>query len=250
LIVVLTLLLVACSPPGTTTTAPDGIQLIGDWVLEEATVGGQVIPEGDYRITLLIEDGNAGGVAACNSYGGSYTSDDDGFIRFGTMSQTEMACAEPAMTAEQLYLETLLAVDSYALEPGRLTLTGPDLELVFSPIPPIDTAPLLDQRWVLESLIEGEAVSSVQGDGFLLLSSDGNLTGSTGCRRLTGVFTVVADEIIPTDLAAEGGCEGELQRQDSHVVSVIENGFIATVEEDRLTVMDPDGIGLQYRAAS
>ncbi|HKX76753.1 MAG TPA: META domain-containing protein, partial [Acidimicrobiia bacterium] len=189
-----------------------------------------------------------GGVAACNGYGGSYTSDGDGFIQFGTMSQTEMACAEPAMTAEQIYLQALLAVDSYSLAPGRLILTGPDLELAFSPIPPIDTAPLLDQRWVLESLIEGEAVSSVQGDGFLLLSSDGNLIGSTGCRRLTGVFTVVADEIIPTDLAAEGECGGELERQDSHVVSVIENGFIATVEEDRLTVIDPDGNGLQYRA--
>jgi len=215
----------------------------------EGDVAGVAIPRGDFRITLLLDDGTAGGVAACNSYGGSFTAD-DGFIQFGLMSQTEMACAEPAMSAEQIFLRGLSAVDSYTVAIDHLTLTGSDVTLVFAIIPPIDAAPLFDQRWVLESLILGDAVSSVQGDGFIFLTEEGTLSGSTGCRTLQGVFIVAADEIVPTEFGAEGDCPQEMGQQDSHFIKVLEGGFRALVEEDRLTLMDPEGSGLQFRAES
>jgi heat shock protein HslJ len=240
------LFLGACGAGATTTTQPDASP-VGDWELIEGQVVGVDVPEGDFRITLLLEGGTAGGVAACNSYGGSFTAD-DGFIQFGLMSQTEMACAEPAMTAEQIFLSGLAAVDGYTIANDRLMLTGTDVTLVFAIIPPIDTAPLFDQRWVLESLIRGDAVSSVQGDGFLLLTEEGTLSGSTGCRNIQGVFIVVADEIVPTEFSADGNCPPELGQQDSHFTSVIEGGFSASVEEDRLTLLDPEGSGLQFRA--
>jgi heat shock protein HslJ len=217
--------------------------------LIESEVAGAGIPRGDFRITLLLEDGTAGGVAACNSYGGSFTAD-DGFIQFGLMSQTEMACPEPAMSAEQIFLRGLSAVDSYTVADDRLTLTGTDVTLVFEAIPPIETAPLFDQRWVLESLILGDAVSSVQGDGFLLLTEGGTFSGSTGCRSIHGVFIVVADEVVPTEFGANGNCPPDLTQQDSHFITVLEGGFTALVEEDRLTLMDPEGTGLQFRAGS
>lgn len=246
LLAVLTILVGACGTAATTTTQP-GLDLGGDWELVEGTVAGMSIPDGDFRITLLLENGTAGGVAACNSYGGNYMAD-GGFIQFGLMSQTEMACAEPAMSAESIFMNGLSRVDTYLVAGDQLTLTGADVTLVFATIPPIETAPLYEQRWVLESLIQGEAVSSVRGDGFLLLTEDGALSGSTGCRDVSGVFIVVADEIVPTEFGAEGDCPPDLGQQDSHFITVIEGGFSALVEEDRLTLMDPDGSGLQFRA--
>lgn len=246
MVVALAVLVAACSAVPPTTTQPDPGP-VGDWELVEGTVDGSVLPRGDFRITLLLENRTVGGVAACNSYGGEFLAD-DGFIEIGLLSQTEMACAEPAMSAEQIFLRGLSAVDSYLVVDDRLTLSGVDTTLVFAVIPPIETAPLYDQRWVLESLILGDAVSSVQGDGFLLISSDGALSGSTGCRSLTGVFIVVADEILATELRADGNCPEGIEQQDSHVITVIGDGFTTFVEENRLTIMDPDGTGLQYRA--
>ncbi len=46
----------------------------------------------------------------------------------------------------------------------------------------------------------------------------------------------------------ETTCPAELSAQDDHVVSVIGDGFIPTIEGDLLTLMDPGGIGLVYRA--
>jgi hypothetical protein len=46
----------------------------------------------------------------------------------------------------------------------------------------------------------------------------------------------------------ETECPADLIDQDSHVVSVIGDGFIPSVEGELLTLMDPGGIGLVYRA--
>jgi heat shock protein HslJ len=246
LLAALAVIAAACGGAAEPTTQPDR-ELAGDWELVEGTVAGSEIPRAEFRITLLLEAGTAGGVAACNSYGGEYTVN-DWSIQFGLMYQTEMACAEPAMSAESLYLRGLSGVDTYLVAADRLTLSGVDVTLIFATILPIETAPLYDQRWVLESLIEGEGVSSVQGNGFLVLTEDGVLSGSTGCRDVSGVFIVVADEIVPTEFGADGECPPDLGQQDSHFITVIEGGFSAFVEEDRLTLLDPDGTGLQFRA--
>ena len=36
--------------------------------------------------------------------------------------------------------------------------------------------------------------------------------------------------------------------QDTHVVSVIGDGFVPTIDGDLLTLTDPGGVGLVYRA--
>ncbi len=47
----------------------------------------------------------------------------------------------------------------------------------------------------------------------------------------------------------EVNCASELQEQDSHVVSVVGDGFVPSIEGDLLTLTDPGSIGLVYRAA-
>lgn len=43
-------------------------------------------------------------------------------------------------------------------------------------------------------------------------------------------------------------CPAALGQQDSHVVSVIGDGFVPTIEGDLLTLIDPGGVGLVYGA--
>jgi hypothetical protein len=46
----------------------------------------------------------------------------------------------------------------------------------------------------------------------------------------------------------EAECPAALSEQDSHVVSVIGDGFVPSIEGDLLTLLDPGGVGLVYRA--
>jgi hypothetical protein len=43
-------------------------------------------------------------------------------------------------------------------------------------------------------------------------------------------------------------CVPELVAQDSSVVGVVGDGFVPTVNDDLLTLTDPGGAGLVYRA--
>jgi hypothetical protein len=46
----------------------------------------------------------------------------------------------------------------------------------------------------------------------------------------------------------ETECPAELSEQDSHVVGVIGDGFVPSIKGDLLTLLDPGGVGLVYRA--
>lgn len=79
--------------------------------------------------------------------------------------------------------------------------------------------------------------------------ADGTLSGSTGCRKLTGTYVVKGDEILATELAAEGRCPKDLADQDAHVVTVLGDGFTVAIEGDQLTLMSMGNLGLVYRSS-
>jgi heat shock protein HslJ len=161
--------------------------------------------------------------------------------------------ARTASGTGPMNVSALLDVTSIARQDDRLTLTGPGSELHFELLPLVPTAELTDTLWELESLIEGSGPDGVGSSAFpagLTLSSDGSVTGSTGCRRLEGKWVENGDEILFTELSAEGNCQDELERQDEHVVTVLGDGFTAEIDGRTLTLFSAGELGLVYRAAS
>ena len=49
-----------------------------------------------------------------------------------------------------------------------------------------------------------------------------------------GPYLVAGDEIETPNLRADGDCPVELERQDGHVIGVLEGGFTVAIEGDRL----------------
>jgi heat shock protein HslJ len=233
--------------PGASSTAPSANDLAGTWLLDSGYgPSGQVeVPDG-WRVTLVFDDSGVHG-QACNMYGGSYQLTGS-TIGFSEMSMTEMACQEPMMTVESAYHAALGAVDTFARTGDQLTLGGNGAELVFSLQPPVPDATLQGTRWLLETLLQGETASSVQGLGWLELGADGALTGSTGCRELSGTYVLSGDQVVISDLRATGACDAALAQQDAHVVSVIEGGFTVAIDGAKLTIISQGGDGLGYRA--
>jgi heat shock protein HslJ len=243
------MVLAACAEPGEP-AASDPTE--DAWELRSGTLGGEPIPMVDgHPITLTFTEDGAGGTAACNGYGGSYTVSGEG-ITFSELGQTEMACfPEETMESEQQYLMALSRVETFSLTEDSLTLAGESVELDFVALPPVPTSDMTGTVWVLDGLVQGEAVSSVSGEQATLeLFSDESMLGSTGCRTLSGNYIISGAEVILTDFRAEGECATELQEQDSRIITVLEGGFRVEIEGDTMTIATAGDEELIYKAES
>jgi heat shock protein HslJ len=252
LILIAVLVVAGCGSPGTSAgpSAAGPIDLKGDWQLASGTVDGAPfpIPPGA-QITLTVEGATIGGRAACNHYGGDLAVDADGAPHFNVTSMTEMACEEPLMGAEAAFLAAMPRVRAVARDADRLTLSGAGVELVFDRLAPPPVAELVETEWVLESLVDGDAVSSVAGDrATLRFDAGGTVSGGTGCRTFSGKWIEANGGItLPEWGMDQTECEATLQAQDSHVVGVLE-GFRVTIDGQTLTLTGDGGEGLIYRA--
>ncbi len=237
--------------------------LDGEWRLVEGQgpEGRVPIPD-DAAITLSIDGTDWGGTAACNSYGGSVTVDEDGQVSLAGFAVTEMACPEPGlMDAEAAYLAALTQVDTARIEPDQddedhLVLTGPEVRLRFAPVAPVADAALIGTTWRLDALLEAPsddgadtAVSSVLGEAVLELADDGSIAGSTGCNRFAGEVELDGDQLRAGPLATTRmACDEALTRQEQHVLAVLDGTSTFEVEAATLTIVGADGRGLIYRA--
>ena len=250
-ILLLALSLAACAAQAAPSPTSEPVaDPAGSWRLTAGTLDGIPVPiVADHPITLTIEGGEVGGTSACNSYGGRL-SVAAGRVEIGELGMTAMACADDVMAAEAAYTQALGRVDRLRLDGPGLVLAGPDVELRFEPLPEPPTAELVDTSWVLESVFVGDVAAAPLGDPATLeLRSDGTLTGSTGCRSFTGTWIEQGEQIVAPSLAMDAAeCPAVLQSQDSHVVSVVGDGFVPSLEGDLLTLTDPGGVGLVYRA--
>ena len=223
----------------------------GEWELVELWRGSTVEPPPvGGRVTLTVSDGTLGGTSFCNEYGGDYRLDGDSLVIEG-LASTERGCGPALMRAETTYLEALGAVERLASRHGYLVLTGPDVELRFRPVPPVQRSDVAGTAWVLETLLDGEVASSTTGEpAELLLAADGTLTGSTGCRPVRGQWSLDGDVVRVTGFAADGAdCPPDVVGQDEQVTRVLSAAFQVAVAGDSLTVTGADGLGLVYRDA-
>lgn len=227
--------------------------LQGPWQLESGVLAGEPITiVSSHPITMTLGDGEIGGTAACNSYGGEYRLSGSEFSIEGGVSVTEMACMPPeAMESEGTYLDALAGVETVELGNEELILRGADTELRFVPLPRVPTADLTGTVWVLDGLIQGDTVTSpVTGTepATLELFTDGSLIGSTGCRTISGTYEVIGAEVQFTNWGADGECGDELSSQDSRVISALEGGFRVEIDGNRMTTWVAGDEGLLYRA--
>ena len=239
-------LIAACDDDG---NGDGGEGFVGSWVLASGVGDGTEITLVDgYRITLTIEEGAIDGIAACNLYGGDIEIA-DGSLELGPLSVTERGCEPAVMVSEQAYLAALASADTIARDGLELVLSAPGTVLRFEALPPVPTAELVGTVWVLETLIEGDAATSVSGEpATLKLGDDGTFSGSTGCRTLSGSYVVRGDEVVSTNLSAEGDCPSGLEAQDDHVVTVLGDGFTVSIDGDRLTLSAEGGLASVYAA--
>ena len=246
-VIALVVAVVVAACGGATEQVQPGV--VGDWEAVAGTYQGDPFPLVDgFRITMSVEpDGTLGGTAACNGYGASYVADGEDLI-VGEIGANAMGCRPDVMASEQAFMSLLQTPLEYERSGDELVVRSDLGELRFAAVDPVPTDELIGTTWILISLIEGDSVETAGDGATLLLTEEGRVQGSTGCRVLSGEYVVSADRVLFTTFSATGQCPSDLSEQDGHVVTVLADGFIVDVERDRLTVTSSGEEGLTYRA--
>ena len=230
----------------------DEPSVVGEWVLVEGPV-----PDAAIGTTTLevADDGGIRGSTACNSYGVEGPAiDGNRWVARGFFS-TAMGCEPERMDAERAYLDLLAEMDRIAVTATSLELSDSVAGNVlrFERVLPAADSDLAGTVWVLDSLILGDAVSSTMSgsaDATLLLDEQGSVSGSDGCGELVGTYEVVGDSItmeVTTDVGTT--CDERFAEQAAHIEQVLGSDLRFTIEGPRLTLLAPDGLGLDYRTA-
>ena len=104
----------------------------GEWVVD--TIDNiKVMPES--QVTLRIQQSQVNGLAACNTYRGSFTVD-GATVKVGELLKTMKACDQPRMSEENEFLAVLRQVVRYDIRPDdTLVLTTSDRRTIVAKRP-------------------------------------------------------------------------------------------------------------------
>ena len=243
--ILLTLALSGCTGlPGPTL---DGTEWLSIAVTEDGA--DRPLVEGT-QIRLSFSDGQLGASAGCNTMGGAYRIE-SGLLVFEGGGMTEMGCDEERHAQDDWLVGFLGSQPSVAQEADKLTLTsnGTVISLQDSEVADPDL-PLTGTTWTVDSIISGDAVSSIPGDAVatLVFADDGRIEVDTGCNIGGGTYeltdgTMRISEVITTLRA----CEGAVAQLESAVMAVLNAGELDyAIDAGSLTLMAGDqGLGLR-----
>ena len=201
------------------------------------------------RVRLSFEGGRVVANGGCNTMSGPYTIV-AGRLAARDLATTEMAC-DPALMAQDAWLAELLGGAEITLAGDTLTLARGGVRLTLHDRTVADPdRPLVGTRWVIEGIVNGEAVSSVPlGVTASLTFTDGGVAVETGCNT-GGSAVSVADGALafgPISLT-EMACGPGATALEQAVVAALTGQVAYVIEADTLT-LDAGGAGLVLKAS-
>jgi heat shock protein HslJ len=218
---------------------------------ETITEGGAPVDlvEGT-RIRLEFTDGRLVAHAGCNTL---FTdlSTDGGVLDTTGVAGTELGCDRALHDQDEWLARFLESRPAWALDGDRLTLTGDTVEIVLLDREVADPdRPLTQTRWVVDTVVLGDAAASVPGDAedaAWLVIDNGSFTASTGCRDISGRVEVRDGRLRFSETVLTGpACPPDLSLVDRVMIEVLSGEVEFTIDADRLRLdLDGDfGLGL------
>lgn len=242
--ILLVLGLAAC---GEGTDVAAGGPLTGRTFLSESVAGHDLVAGTQLRVDFREDEVSV--TAGCNSLFGNLRIEGDRLF-VEDMGGTEMGC-DPERHDQDVWITELLGSGpSFELDGDRLRLTAGDVVVTLLDREVADPdRPLDGTTWVLDGLIEGDAVSSVPVAAETTLVFDGGRVAVRSCNQGSAPVSVEGDELEIGALAmTRMACEDDRMDVESHVTAVLDGRITYAIEATRLTLTHPDGKGLVLRA--
>ncbi len=237
-------LLAGCAAPP---EALDGTE----WLSLAVTEAGADRPlVDDTQIRLSFTDGQVGASAGCNTMGGAYTVEDGRLIVDGG-GMTEMGCDEERHAQDDWLFGFLRSQPSLVQEGDKLTLTSGETVIALQDGEVAEPdLPLTGTTWTVDSIITGDAVSSVPNGATatLLFTDDGRLEVNNGCNSGGGIYDVTDGTLRVGELMTTlRACDAPAAQLESAVMSVLNAEEIEyAIDAGALTLMAGDqGLGLR-----
>lgn len=201
-------------------------------------------------IDMRLSDGKFSGVAGCNNYIGSYSTEGEKLTFAHPIGSTMKICPEPVMEQEQAYLQLLGQVSSYHIDDETLVL----LNQVQQPVLKFgiqQPAELEKTRWQAAAINNGRG-GVVSGANTGLTDAqfiDGKLTGSGGCNQYSAGYTLEEGRItIGPVMTTRMQCPEpkDIMQQEQEYLQAITGKRVYTLDTSKLELRDEEG-ALQVR---
>jgi len=206
------------------------------------------------QVRLGFRDGQINASAGCNSISGRYQLNGN-VLLVDQLGMTEMACDPPARMDQDTWLADLLSHQpTLALDGNTLTVTagGTVIDLLDREVADPDQ-PLVGPLWVVDSIISGDAVSSIQQGATATMQFDANggITLDTGCNSGGGHYVVDGSTLRFSDIiTTKRACAGAGGALEGAVLSVLRaDGVEYHIEAQGLSLL-AGGQGLHLSAAN
>lgn len=231
----------ASSAPAATTSPNDTASLNDTaWVLE--TLGTNPAADATSVTARFAADGTISGSAGCNRYSGRFTTTGDAFSVDGVAS-TMMACEGDLMTQEMAFLAALDSSETFTVVGDKLTLSdaaGTAL-VVFSR----QSQDLADSTWNILGYNNGKGgvVSLIiDSTATITFADDGTVSGSGGCNRFMGTYSVEGALLKLGPLAGtKMVCTpAGVMEQETAILAALSSTTSFTMDGDKLRLLNAD----------
>ncbi|MFC6591479.1 META domain-containing protein [Deinococcus lacus] len=253
-------LLLASSAAAQTSSAP---ALSGEWTL--TAINGRALglsPEERPRLKFGA-DRTLSGTSGCNALNGQF-SQRGPWLLVSRLGTTRMACDPERMNVESYVLRGLGGVHRYRVEGRTLTVEGAagKDQLTFTAAgrggaEVADKQPEAQDwsgQWTAVALTQGGREVALSAPATLRLErgTDGslNISGTTGCNRLSGTLTPAGGQWQAGPLAlTRMACPGPVMQQETAVVAALTGAVEARLSGTTLTLSTDKGSLSLRRAA-
>lgn len=206
-------------------------------------------------LRLSSKDNRFSGTAGCNRFVGGYKLDGEK-IGFGQAAATMMACPQEIAEQEQSFKKLLQTANRYALSADTLSLYADDILLARfkAGTPPATGSQVIkleNTYWKLTEL-DGKPNTGgahMQDASLMMNSKDRRFSGSGGCNRLMGGYTLDGDKLSFVKPAGTMmACPPEVMEQERAFIKMLESTTRYTLTGDILSLYANDALLAKFKA--
>lgn len=203
------------------------------------------------KISLTFQAGTVSANAGCNTISGAARLE-AGRLVVGALATTAIGCPQPLADQDTWLADFLTSRPALTVQGSILTLHGTTvvITLIDRKVAEPDR-PLAGTHWVADTVIDRNTASSVPPaiTADLILTTDGHVSGTTGCRGFAGSYTATATTVTFSRLGTgKRSCASDTVQMDRAVLAALTGTVTYRIDADRLTLTAASGAGLGLAA--